>query len=112
MDRLQRNGGTAGVMAAILLALGFILFATTGLDMQAMADPAKALPFIAQQGGRWVATNIAFALGSVVSLLFVAGIASRLRERAPTRAAALLHLSVIGLAGHALASLLYWTAGV
>lgn len=111
MDRLQRNGGTAGIVAAILLALGFILFATTGLEVQAFADPAKALPYIAQQGGRWAATSLAFALGSALSLLFVAGLASRLREKAPTRAAALLYLSIIGLAGFALVALIYWIAG-
>ena len=111
MDRLQRNGGTAGIVAAFLLAVGFILFMTSGLDPDALGDPAKALPFIGQQSGRWVAANLGFLLGSAVSLLFVAGLVARLREKAPTRAATVLYLAVIGLAGYALSSMLYWHGG-
>jgi hypothetical protein len=111
MERLQHNGGTAGLVAAALLALGFILFMTTGLDPQSAMNPEKALPFIAQQGGRWAMANIAFALTAALSVLFVAGLASRLREKAPTRSAALLYFAIIGLASYALTSLVQWHGG-
>jgi hypothetical protein len=111
MERLQHNGGTAGLVAAVLVALGFVLFMTTGFDPQSAMDPAKALQFIAQQGGRWAITNIVFALGAAVAVLFTAGLASRLREKAPTRSVALLYFAIIALASYALASLVQWQGG-
>lgn len=112
MDRLQRNGGTAGIVTAILGAVAFILFMTSGLDPAALGDPAKVLPFISQQGGRWVMTSIALLLVNAVALLFLAGLVARLQEKAPTRATAALYIVVIGLAGHALSAMLYWQGGV
>jgi hypothetical protein len=110
MERLQHNGGTAGFVAAALLALGFIIVMTSGLDPQSVMNPEKALPFIAS-GVRWALANIAFALTAAVAVLFVAGLASRLREKAPTRSAAFLYFAIIGLAGYALASLVQWQGG-
>jgi len=51
MVRVQQNGGTAGFITAICLALLFILFASSGLDMQTAQDPAKALPLVYARRG-------------------------------------------------------------
>ena len=111
MDRVQRNGGVAGVVSAVLLALSLVLFLISGLDPQTASDPAKALPIIARHAGRWAATNIGFTLAAAVGILFVAGLSSRLREKAPTRSVTLLYLAVIGLAGFALSGLVQWQGG-
>ncbi len=111
MDRVQRNGGMAGVASAVLLVLSVILFLFSGLDLQTASDPAKALPVIARHTGPWAATNIGFTLAAAVGILFVAGLSSRLREKAPTRSVAFLYLAVIGLAGFALSGLVQWQGG-
>ncbi len=108
MDRLQRNGGTAGIVGAVILVLAFLAFMSTGLDPQTAADPSKAVAVITQQGSRFAAAGILFAIGTLVTLVFTVGLNSRLREPAPTRAAAFLYLAVVGIAGYALDSILQW----
>ncbi len=108
MDRLQHNGGTAGIVAAVVLAVAFAIFMSIGLDPETAADPSKALPVIAQQGGRFAAAGILFAIGAAVTVVFTVGLHSRLREPAPTRAAAFLYLAIVGIAGYGLDSLLQW----
>jgi hypothetical protein len=112
MDATQRNGGTAGLVSAALLALLFILFASSGLDPQTIADPTKALPVLAQKGGLIGGVGIVATLTSAVAIVFVVGLYNRLRDRAPTRASTLLYLAVLGLGGHALGALMLWQGGV
>ncbi len=52
MDRLQRNGGTFGILAGVALALLFAAFATSGITPDTFGDPAKALPVIREQAAR------------------------------------------------------------
>ena len=108
MERVVRNGGTAGLVAAVLLALAFIIYMSTGLDPGAMADPAMALPAVAQQSGKWMAAGIIFALAVGFSVVFAVGLATRLRDPAPTRARAFLFLTLLGLGGYAIDSLMAW----
>ncbi len=111
MDRLQRNGGTAGIVAAIALAIAFGLFLTSGLDPQTASDPSKALSIVTQQGARWTVMGLGFSLATGLAVLLLAALAALLRDKAPTRARALLYLGIIGLAGHGLASFATWQGG-
>lgn len=111
MERLQRNAGTSGIVAAVLLLLGFILFLSSGMDPQTAADPAKALPQIEKLGSRWGLTGVAFVLTVAFAALFLAGFFSRVREKVPTRAAATLYFGLIGLSGFALSGMLQWVGG-
>ncbi len=111
MDRTQRNGGTAGLVTAVLLALLFVLILSIGLDPQAAGDPTKALPVISQKSTLWALTGMVGALAAAVATVFATGFFRRLRERAPTRAYASLILAVVGLGGHALAALVQWQGG-
>ncbi len=111
MDRVQINGGTAGQVAAVLLALLLILFMSSGLDPQTASDPSKAIPILAGKHGLFVLLGILAALTSGFGLVFAIGLFSRLREPAPTRAAASLALTVVGLTGHGLGALLLWRGG-
>ena len=108
MDRVQRNGGTLGVIAAVILAAAFILLLSTGLNPEIAADPTKALSILVQHVRRFVAAGVLFGLGVAASVIFIVALSGRLREAAPTRAAAVLYLAVIGLTGYALDSLLQW----
>lgn len=112
MDTTQRNGGTAGIVAAVLLVLFVLLMMSTGLDPQAAADPAKALPVIAQKHGLWVFTGIVGTLSAALGVMFTVGLSNRLKGQAPTRAAAILYFVIIGLGGYALSSLMQWVGGI
>lgn len=111
MERIQHNGGTAGFITAICLALLFILFASSGLDPQTVLDPSRALPVIAQKAGLFGTIGVLGLLSAGFGLIFTFGVFARLREKAPTRAVATLGLAVVGLALHALGAALLWQGG-
>jgi len=111
MDRVQHNGGTAGIITAICLALLFLLFVSSGLDPQTAQDPAKALPIIAQKPGLFAVIGVLGALAAGFGLVFTIGLFARLRDRAPTRAAAALGLAFVGLTAHALGAALLSQGG-
>jgi len=111
MQGVQHNGGTAGIITAICLALLFILIASSGMDMQAMQDPAKALPGLGQKAGLFAAIGVLGMLASGFGLIFVFGLWARLRERTPTRAVAMLGLAFVGLTAHAVGAALLWQGG-
>jgi hypothetical protein len=111
VEQVQRNGGSAGIITAVCLALLFILFMASGLDPQAAQDPAKALPLIGQKAGLFGAIGVLGLLASAFGLVFTFGIFSRLREKAPTRAVANLGFAFVGLTLHALGAALLWQGG-
>ncbi len=112
MNALQRNAGIAGYVAAVLLALFVVLNFNAPNTDTTFSDPAKTLAFISGNRWLWRAINIAGLLVAGVSVLFAAGLWSRLREPAPTRATVGLYLALIGLGGYALANLILWKGGV
>lgn len=111
IDRVQTNGGTAGIVTAVCLALLVIFFASSGLDMQTAMDPAKALPLLGQKAFVFGAIGILGLLASGFGLVFTVGLFSRLRDKAPTRAAASLGLALVGLGTHAIGAGLLWQGG-
>jgi hypothetical protein len=111
MDRVQQNGGTAGFITAICLALLFILFASSGLDMQSAMDPAKALPVLGQKAFQFASIGVVGLLASGFGLVFTIGLFARLRDKAPTRAAAMLGLAFVGLTTHAVGAAILWQGG-
>jgi hypothetical protein len=94
------------MVAGVFLATAFVLFLSSGVTPETMSDPAKALA--AASGAGWKLAMVAFALTAGTAVLFVAGWSARLRDKAPTRSAALLYLSVIGLAAHAAGAMVGW----
>ncbi len=111
MDRVQHNGGTAGIITAICLALLFVLFVSSGLDPQTAQDPAKAIPLLTQKASVFAAIGVLGVLAAGFGLVFTIGLFARLRDRAPTRAAAALGLAIVGLTAHAIGSTLLWQGG-
>lgn len=111
MDRVRQNGGTFGIIAAVVLAVLFILVLTSGFTPNVAADPAQALSFITASTGRWTLTGLLGVLGSLFAVVFVAGLYRVLRDKAPTRAYAVLLFGVLGSGGYALSSLAQWLGG-
>ncbi len=111
MDRHQRNAGTAGIVAAVLLLVLFLLIASTGVKLMGPGDPAQTLAAFTQKAGWWMPIGLVGALTSAVVAIFLAGLSSRLHDKAPTRSRAVLYFGLIGLSAHALGSLILWLGG-
>ncbi len=112
MDHLQRNGGLAGYVAALLFAVTVIVGFNVPGPGATFDDPGKVLTYVAAHRWLWRLINILGIFLSGFAIVFAIGVWSRLRERAPTRAAASLAFALIGLAGYALANLLLWKGGI
>lgn len=78
------------------------MFLSLGMNVMAPGDPARSLAAVTQKWSLWAATLMVGLLASGVAVPFVVGIATRLRDAAPTRARMVLYVTLIGLAGHAL----------
>jgi len=104
--RIQ-TAGTCGVVAGIALALLFILFMTSGVTPQLLADPAKGLDYVAKNAGRLRLTVAVSLVAIAFAIVFTAGLAAKLRDKTPTRATATLYFGLFALAGHALGTLIF-----
>jgi len=105
MDRVQQNGGTAGLVAGVLLVIGFALYYSLGPDLM---DPVKSLQVFVQKPGLATLTTIVFFATVALAILFSAGLMNRLREPAPTRAVAQLYFAIIGLSALILDGIIRW----
>ena len=110
VPRMQ-TAGTTGIVAGVALAIGFILFMTTGLTFEAFADPAQGLKFATANGGRLRLMTAFFIIAVAFAAVFLAGLAAKLRDKTPTRATATLYFGLFGLAGHGLGAMIFW-AGI
>jgi len=111
MDRVQKNGGTAGLVTAVLLALLFVLFFSLGQDIMTPGDPAKSLAAVTQKWSLFNLTAFVGLLAAGFAVLFVTGLATKLRDGAPTRARAVLYITTIGLASYAIGSTVLMLGG-
>jgi hypothetical protein len=96
----QQSAGTAGIVAGISLAILFLLYITSGATPETFADPAKALPFVAQNTSRLRAIAVFDVITLAFAVLFTAGLAGKLRDKTPTRATGVLYFVILGAAGY------------
>ncbi len=104
----QQSAGTLGILAGISLGILFFLFFTSGATPETFTDPAKALPYVSQNAGRLRAIAGFAVITVAFAVIFVAGLAAKLRDRTPTRATGVLYFGLLGLVGHGLGALLFW----
>lgn len=102
--------GASGIVAGLCLAGELSSFLLSGWSAEKFSDPAQAIEVL-QSGGQFLklASLLGF-VGLATTLLLTAGIAARLWAAAPTRSAALLLFTLVGVAGHALVPLSLWIA--
>ncbi len=106
-----QTAGTMGIVAGIVLGILFVLFFSSGLTPDAFGDPARMLDYLAKSAARtWVTTLVSLA-AVAFAVVFVAGLAAKLREKTPTRAAAILYFGILALAGHGLGAVIFGTGG-
>lgn len=109
MQLSSRAVGIAGILAAIALATEFVFFSLSGFSQVSVSDPVTAMAFLK---GHESLVRIAVLFGAggiVVTLIFLAGLADRLRSSTPTLAAATLLLGIVGNVGDGLVALSFWT---
>src|SRR3989304_5667030 len=111
MERVQRNGGTAGIVAGVLLIVLFFLFMSLRISNAQVADPGFMVPLLSKNPGTFMGVGIFGALVAGFAVVFSIGLVYRLREKAPTRALASLYLAVLGLGAHAADSMVSWIGG-
>jgi hypothetical protein len=108
--RLQ-TAGTLGIVAGVALVILTILFLTSGASPEAINDPAAGISFLRDNAGRLRLTAYFAILTVSAATVFVAGLASALHSKTPTRGAAVLYFGLLGLAGHGLSAFAFLFAG-
>ncbi len=105
----SRAVGIAGILAGVGLAFEFVFFSISGFGQATFNNPATAMTFLRDHGS-FVRIAVLFgAFGIVVTLIFVAGLADKLKGRTPTLAAAILLFGIVGNVGDGLVALSFWT---
>jgi hypothetical protein len=109
-DRMEstRVAGIAGVLAAVALAGEFLFFSLSGFQQTTFNDPASAMAFLAGPGALVRVAVLFGAAGVALTLIFLAGLATRLRARAPALGLATLYFGVVGNVGDGLVALSFW----
>jgi hypothetical protein len=103
-----KHAGIAGMLAGIALAVEFTFFMTSGWSPEKFAAPEAALNLL-ENGGNHLLIAAGFGfIGLALTAIFIAGLASRLAEDAPTLASATLYFGLIGIAGHSLVPFGLW----
>jgi hypothetical protein len=110
MSPRRQTAGTMGIIAGIALLLLFILFFTSNTSMETFNDPASALAFMRDQAGRVRWTSYLAIITVAAAVPFVAGLASVLHDKAPTRATTVLYFGLVGLVGHGLGAFTFLRA--
>lgn len=105
----QQTAGTSGLIAGITLAIVFFLYITSGARMETFADPATALPFVTANAGRLRTISLLATITIAFAVFFTVGLAAKLRDKAPTRATGVLYFGILGLVGHGIAALMFWS---
>jgi hypothetical protein len=104
----RRAGGWAGILAGVGLAAEAALWMVSGWTPSTFADPNTAVEFLRNQGGVLRLAVLTGFLNLVFAVVFLGGLASHLRARAPGLAAASLWFGLLGVGTHILVPLAYW----
>ncbi|MEO3795121.1 DUF4386 family protein [Nonomuraea sp. B10E15] len=104
----RRIAGWSGVLAGAGLAVEAALWTASGWSPATFADPAAALEFLRAEGGVLRLAMLSGFVNLVFLVVFVAGLAARLKDGTPTLASATLWFGMIGIITHVLVPLNHW----
>lgn len=107
MSPRRQTAGTMGIVAGIGLLVLTFLFFTSGATPATFNDPGKALSFLKESAGRLRMISYLAIITVATAIVFIAGLASVLHDKAPTRATAVLYFGLVGMAGHTFAAFTY-----
>jgi hypothetical protein len=99
-----------GIVAGVALFVLTILFFTSGATNTTFNDPASALSFMRDNAARLRMIGYLAIITVATAAVFIAGFASALQAKTPTRATATLYFGLGGLAGHTLGAFVVLTA--
>jgi Domain of unknown function (DUF4386) len=108
IDPKPRIAGIAGVLAGVGLLIEGVLWSGSGWTPDTFASPSAALNFLNDSGGNVRAAVFAGMINLVFATIFVVGLASVVRNAAPTLASAVLYLGLVGVAAHGLVPAGLW----
>lgn len=104
MSPRRQTAGTMGIIAGIAILIVSILIFTSGISPKTFADPGNALSFLGDNAARLRLIGYLIIVSVATAVVFVAGFASVLQERTPTRATAALYFALGGLGSFALSA--------
>ena len=106
MNPQLKHAGIAGILTGLGLVLEFTFFVLGGYSADTFGNAVAAVASLQQHGDLFLrVAGIFGAGGAFISVIYVAGLASKLHSKAPTRAVATLYFGVLGAVGHALVAL-------
>lgn len=109
MSPTFKHAGIAGVLTGLALAVEFTFFLLSGYSPDSFSSVAAALTYLQQHGDVFLRIGGLFgAAGAVIRVIYVAGLAAKLRAKTPTQAVATLYFGVLGAIGHGLVALSFY----
>jgi hypothetical protein len=109
MSPSLKHAGIAGVLTGLALALDFTFFLLSGYSPTNFGSAMDAMAYLQQHGDLFLRIGGLFgAAGAVIRMIYVAGLAAKLRAKTPTQAVATLYFGVLGGIGHGLVALSFY----
>lgn len=103
-----RVAGIAGILAGVALAGEFLFFSLSGFAQASFNDPPAAMAFLRDHGPLMRVAVLFGAVGVALTLIFLTGLAERLRTRTPVMSVATLYFGIAGNVGDGLVALSFW----
>lgn len=103
-----KYAGRAAIATGIALLLEFSFFMISGFSPDKLANPSAAIALLQdKETVLRIATFFGFS-GALMRILYMTGLAARLKEATPNRAAAVLYFGILGTIGHGLVALCFY----
>lgn len=108
MTLQPKYAGRAAIVTGIALILEFGFFMASGFNAGSLSDPSQAISLMQDKEVLLrIATFFGFA-GAITRILYVTGLAGKLRASTPNRAVAVLYFGILGTIGHGMVALSFY----
>ncbi len=108
MSPSLKNAGIAGIFTGLFLAGEFGFFMLSGFSPEKFNNPSTAM-MVLRDSELFLRLAVLFgAAGVAVRMIYVAGLAAKLKAKTPTAAVATLYFGILGGVGHGLVALSFY----